>query len=94
MEQKIIDFVKNNNLEFDSYGSTLNANIVILVGYATYLNQETSDKFRLDFIYETILENDERACDEFDRIWNYVNDNGHDYASFWKSKEAKEQYNF
>lgn len=94
MEQKIIDFVNDNGLEFNSFESGLNANCVILVGYLLYLSEIDLEPINIEFVHKSILKDNGNTIEEFTRIWDYIVDNNHDYASFWKTDKAKEQYNF
>lgn len=88
MSNKIIKFIKDNKLDFESTGSGLNSNCTILSGYALHLDLSFEDL--CDELAETPLSRN--ATEELERVFDYAKD--HDYGEYWTSKDAKERYVF
>lgn len=86
-DKKIIQFIKNNNLEFEE--GTRNSTIIILIGYSQYLemNQEELEEELEDIIIE-----DNFVKEEIERLWGYCKIKK--YKDFWKTETAKDQYEF
>jgi len=86
-DKKIIQFIKNNNLEFEE--GTRNSTIIILIGYSQYLemNQEELEEELEDIIIE-----DNFVKEEIERLWDYCKIKK--YKDFWKTGTAKDQYKF
>lgn len=86
---KIEQFIKDNNLDFVGSGSDLNANCVVLAGYACYLGfSNIVDIFNSFINYKITSE----AKDELDRVFEYAVNNN--YKSYWTTEEAKKKYKF
>ena len=91
---KIQQFIKDNSLDFSGYGSDLNANCVVLAGYALHLNGDVND---FDKLLEDIEENGvhdltSEASSELERVYDFAYYNN--YEDYWKTPEAKHRYKF
>lgn len=87
MEEKIEQFIKDNNLDLSLTGSGLNSVCTILSGYALYLKLELTD-------FSNILEKLYPGYDsrEFDRVFHFAKRNH--YEKFWMTPKAKKMYKF
>lgn len=89
--EKLKEFIKNNNLEFND-GSGGDVNILALCGYACYIDAKYDD------VYTAIAENnnesdlDSDLSAELKRVFDYASTHG--YSKFWLKEEAKKQYKF
>lgn len=85
---KIEKFIVDNDLDFESTDSGLNANCVVLAGYALHLG---IDDFETELLPEVEgLNND--ALLELERVFNYARVNN--YGAWWESPMAKRMYTF
>lgn len=82
------EFIKNNELDFDGYGSDLNGNCTILAGFICYIEEELEKGY---IIIENLDIKDE-AREELIRVYDYAYLSN--YGAFWETPEAKEQYKF
>ena len=85
---KIEQFIVDNDLDFESTDSGLNANCVVLAGYALHLNMD-------DFEGELLPEVEDFSNDaliELDRVHDYARANN--YGAWWDTKLAKKMYKF
>jgi len=85
---KIKDFIEHNNLQFDSFSSSLNSNCVILVGYALYLGIEYEELSKI----ADLLGFSEEAKAELLRVYDFGEENL--YGDWWYTEEAKKLYKF
>lgn len=99
-ENKIKKFIEENQLSFTDTGSSLNGNIVIICGYACFLelNEEEfinlfANAIRLnDKDWEPILTKHLELEKELRRVFFYA-----DYAYYgdwWKNEDAHSMYKF
>jgi len=88
MKEKLIKFIKDNKLNFDTSGSGLNSVCVIISGYALFIEAS------LDDITEAVEElfPESVFVDELSRVFDYAEDNN--YGNWWKLPKAKEMYKF
>jgi hypothetical protein len=88
MKEKLIKFIKDNKLNFDTSGSGLNSACVIISGYALFIEAS------LDDITEAVEElfPESVFVDELSRVFDYAEDNN--YEKFWSLPKAKEMYKF
>ena len=85
---KIEKFIVDNDLDFESTDSGLNANCVVLAGYALHLG---IDDFETELLPEVEgLNND--ALLELERVFNYARVNN--YGAWWGFPIAKRMYTF
>lgn len=83
MIKQLKKFIKDNDLEFNA-GSGGDSNILALCGYALFIGASVEDCIKVA---------DNSDCDfEIERIYEYGERNN--YAAFWKTPIAKEQYVF
>lgn len=85
--EKIKDFIKKNKISFEE--GQRNTSVVKLVGYSQHLGI-TKNKLKAEVVDE--IDKDNFIEQEIDRLWDYCNTNN--YKAFWKTKEAKEKYEF
>ena len=88
MKEKLIKFIKDNKLNFNTSGSGLNSACVIISGYALFI------KANIDEIAEAIddLFPESYYEDELSRVFKYASNNH--YERFWDLPKAKEMYKF
>jgi hypothetical protein len=89
MKEKLIKFIKDNELNFNTSASGLNSVCVIISGYALYLgvtNATDIENAILD-IFPKFSE-----FDELERVFDYASNNN--YEKFWSLSKAKEMYKF
>lgn len=89
MSNRIIKFIKDNDLDFSSTDSGLNSNCVILSGYALHLDIDNIDELAkelkgLGLSWETYV--------ELDRVYSFAKANN--YGKYWESDLAKKTYKF
>jgi hypothetical protein len=89
MKEKLIKFIKDNELNFNTSGSGLNSACVIISGYALHLGVTNATD-----IETAILDMFPKfsGFDELERVFNYASDNN--YGKFWSLPKAKEMYKF
>lgn len=85
--EKLKQFIQENNLEFNS-GSGGDVNILALCGYACYIEA------KFDEVCSSIPKEN---CTgdlgvELERVFDYAST--HNYAKFWETQTAKDQYKF
>lgn len=78
-------FIKENKLEFNS-GSGGDVNILALCGYACYIDADMDECVEASKTIDCTVE------DEIIRVWVYADNNN--YANFWDTQQAKEEYKF
>lgn len=89
MKEKLISFIKNNQLNFNTTGSGLNSACVIISGYS--LSIENSDvTLIVDSILEVFPQFDKQ--DELEKVFNFAERNN--YEKWWSYPEAKKMYQF
>ena len=88
MENKIKQFIEDNNLDFTGTGSELNSNCVILAGFALYLGLD--EEALIDIV--VTIESSMDALVELRRVYKYADDKNYGY--FWNTEKAKLQYKF
>lgn len=91
MKQKLVEFIENNSLNFNTSGSGLNSACVIISGYALYLRIESTEviKEAIGEVFPKSIGNFEK---ELDRVFEYAQNNN--YGSYWKTTEAGLIYKF
>lgn len=92
---KIVEFTKNNNLEFESEDSNLNGNCTILAGFCCYLNEKHDINLNENDIIDIVEEEQTTTHDfssEFKKCYNFAS--SHSYENFWNTKEAHKMYKF
>lgn len=90
MEEKLKQFIKDNNLEFTE--GRRNFDSVVLSGYALYLDANSE---QLKNAIEIVLGEeiwDDNLEDELDRVFDYAKSNN--YGKWWEKEEAKKMYKF
>ena len=87
MENKIREFIENNDLFFEE--GSRNFTMITIMGYAQHLGLSKED---LETELEDEIDNDGVIQDEIDQRWGYCLSNN--YKKFWKSKESGKQYIF
>jgi hypothetical protein len=87
-KKKLIEFIKNNSLNFNTSGSGLNSACVIISGYALYI-----DALEVE-IGEAIEELFPKADykEELDRVFDFALRNN--YGAWWITEEAEKMYKF
>ena len=88
-EQKIRDFIRNNNLKFTV--GRRNSDSTILAGYALHLGYDNSDENTL----LTIIRSECKGVkpeEEFGKVLDFAYENH--YEKFWTTSRAKKQYKF
>jgi hypothetical protein len=85
---KIKQFIVDNDLDFESTDSGLNANCVVLAGYALHLGM---DDFEEELLPEVSDFSDE-ALEELERVFDYARVNN--YGAWWSRSVAKKMYTF
>jgi hypothetical protein len=89
MKEKLIKFIKDNELNFNTSGSGLNSACVIISGYALHLGAINTSEI-VGAILQLFPEADFE--DELNRVFDYASDNN--YEKFWSLPKAKEMYKF
>jgi hypothetical protein len=87
--EKLVKFIKENNLNFKEEGSGLNSACTILSGYALYIDEENIEGDELCNAIRIIFP-DFTDEDELERVFNYCQDNN--YQLWWKEKENRKLY--
>jgi len=92
--KKIKQFIIDNELDFTGIDSELNSNCVVLAGFALYVTDDVNDPDRLVKYLRRWCEIDldYNAEKELRRVFAYAYENN--YAEFWETYEAKEEYKF
>lgn len=88
MKEKLKQFIKENDLNFNGSGSSLNGNCVVISGYALFIGAEYDEM--LESIDEMFPEAD--YYDEILRVYTYAVDNN--YGKYWSTEDAKKRYKF
>lgn len=88
LKERVEKFIKDNKLEFDSYGSDLNSNCTILAGFICFVIEDTHTGSN---IIDELPFSDE-AIKELHRVFEFAWAAG--YEDFWETEEAKAQYVF
>ena len=92
METKeLVNFIIENNLNFNGSGSNLNGMCVVLSGYALYRGYTTTEflKEAVNEVFPKAVGNYEK---ELERVFTYADNNL--YGKYWTTEEAKLQYKF
>lgn len=91
---KIQEFIKNNNLSLDGYGSDLNSTCCIIAGYALYENGDNNDFAKLvaDITEDNRIELSSGAESELARVYAYAFMNN--YEQWWHKPGAHTMYKF
>lgn len=87
MKNKIREFIEKNDLSFAP--GNRNFTMVTLIGYSQYLGlskDELEEELSDEIIEDSVIQ------DEIDERWGYAERNN--YAKFWKTKDARNQYVF
>ena len=85
---KIEQFIVDNDLDFESTDSGLNANCVVLAGYALHIGLEDFEDELLPELVHVSVD----ALEELERVFNYASANN--YGAWWDTKHAKKMYKF
>lgn len=100
---KLVAFIKDNDLDFKTTGSSLNSAVVVLCGFALYIDgpdEDLSDEDLISAVDRSFLESKEKIptharveyVDEIYRVFEYACDNN--YGTWWSSPLAAKQYKF
>ena len=91
MKQKLVEFIENNSLNFNTTGSGLNSACVIISGYALYLGAKNTESIKeaIGEVFPKSIGNFEK---ELERVFEYAENNS--YGSYWKTTEANLIYKF
>jgi hypothetical protein len=88
MKEQLINFIKNNSLNFNTTGSGLNSACVIICGYALHLGATVHEITKaIEYLFP---ESD--FLGELGRVFDYAEHNK--YGSWWSNPEAKKMYKF
>jgi len=92
--KRIKQFIIDNELDFTGTDSDLNSNCCILAGFALYATDDINDFPRLAKYLNkwTDIDLSYEAKKELERVYDYAYSNN--YAEFWKTNEANEEYIF
>lgn len=88
MKEKLVKFIKDNNLKFTE--GRRNSDCVIISGYALHLG--VNDPNVIEKAIEFALDNTDDYYEELCRVLDYAQD--HNYQEFWKKEEAKKLYKY
>ena len=91
MKEQLVNFIKNNELNFNTTGSGLNSTCVIISGYGLHLGVGNTGiiKEAINELFPKSVGNYEK---ELERVFNYANTSG--YGNWWSKPEAKKMYKF
>lgn len=88
--EKLIKFIKENNLTFNE--GERNTNITILVGFSLAIEAEMGEILQAIKKSDTEYQNIFFIEEEIKRVYDYAEDNNYD--DFWLTEEAHDQYTF
>lgn len=89
--KELVNFIIENNLNFNGSGSNLNGMCVVLSGYALYRGYMNTE-FLKEAINEVFPKASGNYEKELERVFLYADNN--DYGNYWKTEEAKLMYKF
>lgn len=85
----IAEFIKNNKIKSNQTESSLNADAVVVAGYACYLiTEKILTKEQIETELETVVSNE--FFEEYKRIFDFCIKNN--YQAYWKKEEAKSKF--
>jgi len=90
-KEKLIDFIKNNNLSFTDSGSELNSECAIISGFALSLGVDHYDEIEMAVLTMNIDSNTNFE-DELRKVFSYSKKNN--YGKNWSSDAYKKMYKF
>lgn len=90
-EDKIKDFIKNNNLTFSGDGSNLNSECTTISGYGLYVGINRYEELE-DIVVEINPDVDPDFEEQLRKTFSFAKRNN--YENFWKKKSAKTMYKF
>lgn len=92
MKDKILKFIKENELTFTGRGSGLNSSCTIICGYADYVgaNQKVVEEAIKEHLGESRTSSDLRR--ELNKVYNFAAT--YNYGKWWTSEEAIRTYRF
>ena len=96
--EKLIQFIKDNKLNFNVAGSGLNSVVVTLCGYALYVDDDEGELDSSDVInaidksFQKIPTFRSDYVDEVNRVFPFAESNY--YGVWWKNPMAKREYKF
>lgn len=92
-EEKLIDFIKKNDLSFTGGTSAINSTCTILSGYAVYLEiSNVEDVKKAIRKALNIRRINKMMTKELDRVFKFAYENN--YGWFWNQRDAERQYKF
>jgi hypothetical protein len=87
MENKIREFIENNEVYFEE--GSRNSSVIVLIGYSQFLELS---KENLENTLVDEINADDEIQEEIDRLWNYCASNN--YKKYWKTAQAKKDWQF
>ncbi len=91
MKQDLINFIIENNLNFNGSGSGLNGMCVVISGYALHLGVKDNGVIE-EAINEVFPKAEGNYEKELERVFAYAEYNS--YGKYWKTEDAKLMYTF
>lgn len=91
--EKLVKFIKENNLMFDGVGSELNSDCVIIGGFADHCGISASADVR-SAVKEALSTSSLSVTieKEIDRVFDFAYT--YNYGNWWKNRDAKRLYKF
>jgi len=88
---ELVNFIIENNLNFNGSGSELNGMCVVLAGYSIFKGHTNTEQLKnaVHEVFPKSVGNFER---ELERVFDYAFDNN--YGDFWETEDAKMMYTF
>jgi len=80
-------FIKENKLEFDDSGSSLNGNCAIISGFSLYNGINTIDQ-----LIDLMPELNNKGTKELSQVFKYAQT--HNYGAWWEDRTNNNQYKF
>lgn len=91
MKDILIEFIEENNLNFNCSGSGLNSACTILSGYALYMGVLNPGVIK-EAINQVFPKSVGKYEKELERVFEYAENNN--YSGYWNTIPAKLQYKF
>ena len=88
---ELVNFIIENNLNFNGSGSELNSMCVVLAGYSIFKGHITTGQLK-EAVHEVFPKSVGNFERELERVFDYAFDN--DYGNFWETEDAKMMYTF
>ena len=89
--KELVNFIIENNLNFNGSGSGLNGMCVVLAGYALHIGYTSPGPLK-EAVHEVFPKSVGNFEKELERVFEFAENAN--YGKFWKTEEAKLMYTF